>query len=310
MGTGSGGGVSIYSSAPTDVAVDVEGYVAPAAVGGPGAGLYDPLATPARICDTRAGNPSGLGAGEAQCNGGAKNPGERIGNGGGTISVQVTGNAGVPAGAAAAVLNVTAVNPGATGHLIVYPQGSTQPVASNVNYGPGQTSANRVIVPLSSSGGISIYSSAGADVLVDVSGYFTAGAGGTGTQFTAEPAPVRICDTRPGNPSGLSGAAAQCNEAGPAAAGETLTIQVTGLAGVPSSAKAVVVNLTGVGPSAQTHLTVFPTLPVPTTSDLNLSPGQTRANLVVATLNASGQIIIDNSAGSTNVVVDVEGWYS
>ncbi|MGP0029866.1 MAG: hypothetical protein ACLPVF_05110 [Acidimicrobiales bacterium] len=309
VGTGISGEVSLYSLAKSDVVVDVEGYVAPTAAGGPGAGLYDPLSTPARICDTRAGNPSRLSGGEAQCNGGTGNPGERIVSGGGTISVQVTGNAGVPAGAAAAVLNVTAVNPGATGHLTVYAKGSARPVASNVNYGPGQTSANRVIVPLSSSGGITISSSAASDVLVDVSGYYTA-AGGTGTQFTAEAAPVRICDTRAGNPSGLSGGAAQCNGAGPAGGGQTLTIQVTGLASVPSSATAVVVNLTGVGPSAQTHLTVFPTPPVPTTSDLNLSPGMTRANLVVATLSPTGTISIYNNSGSVNVVVDVEGWYS
>ncbi|MGP0031190.1 MAG: hypothetical protein ACLPVF_11865 [Acidimicrobiales bacterium] len=72
--------------------------------------------------------------------------------------------------------------------------------------------------------------------------------------------PVRICDTRAGNPSGLSGPAAQCNGAGdgnPANAGQTLTIQVSGLAGVPVDATAVVVNL-----------------------------------------------------GSTNLVVDVLGWYS
>ena len=40
-----------------DVIVDVEGYYGP---GSAGTGLYNALSTPARICDTRAGNPSGL----------------------------------------------------------------------------------------------------------------------------------------------------------------------------------------------------------------------------------------------------------
>ena len=58
VGTGTAGQVSIYSSAQTDVVVDVEGYVAPTASGGSGAGLYNPLSSPVRICDTRTGNPS------------------------------------------------------------------------------------------------------------------------------------------------------------------------------------------------------------------------------------------------------------
>jgi hypothetical protein len=85
---------------------------------------------------------------------------------------------------------------------------------------------------------------------------------------------------------------------------------VTGLAGVPDNATAVVVNLTAVDPSAQTFLTVFPALPRPNVSDLNPAPGTVRANLVVATLSATGKILIYNNAGSTNVVVDVLGWYS
>ncbi|MGP0029245.1 MAG: putative Ig domain-containing protein [Acidimicrobiales bacterium] len=315
VGTGTDGDVSIYSLAQSDLVVDVEGYVAATAIDGPGSGLYDALSSPTRICDTRAGNPSGLRGSAAQCNGGAGNPGERLAAGG-TLSVQVSGTYGgdvIPAGATAAVLNVTSVGSSGPGHLTVYPQGSALPTASNVNYPAGQTTANRVIVPLSASGQISITSSAASDVLVDISGYFTE-AEGTGTRFSAETAPERICDTRPGNPSGLSGSAAQCNGAGdtgdPLGAGSTLTIQVTGLAGVPADATAAVVNLTGVGPSAQTHLTVYPAPPLPTTSDLNIGPGQTRANLTIATLSPSGTISIYNNSGSTNVAVDVLGWYS
>ncbi|MGP0031324.1 MAG: protease pro-enzyme activation domain-containing protein [Acidimicrobiales bacterium] len=310
VGVGTGGDVSINASAGTDVAVDVEGYTSPDASSNAEAGLYNALPTPTRICDTRAGNPSGLSGSAAQCNG-PGNSGSTL-SAGGTISVQVTGTYGtdvVPAGATAAVLNVTSVASAAAGHLTVYPEGTGLPTASNVNYAAGQSTANRVIVPLSSHGGISVNSSAASDVVVDVSGYFS-GLGGTGTQFTAEGAPVRICDTRAGNPSGLTGSAAQCDAKtlGPQS---TLTIKVAGLAGVPASgATAVVVNLTGVGPSAQTHLTVFPTAPVPTTSDLNLVPGVTRANLVVATLSSTGTISIYNNAGSTDVVVDVLGWYS
>ncbi|MGP0031676.1 MAG: Ig domain-containing protein [Acidimicrobiales bacterium] len=307
VGTGTNGDVSFNTLSQTDLAVDLEGYVAASAAGGSGAGLYTPLASPVRICDTRPGNPSGLSAPDNQCNGVDK-AGETLGAGG-TLGVQVGGDNGIPADASAVVLNVTSVNAQDPGHLTVYPQGAPLPVASNVNYQSGTNTANRVIVPLSASGGISVTSSAASDVLVDVSGYYSA-LDGSGTEFTSEGAPVRICDTRAGNPSDLSGAEDQCLGK-TLGAGSTLTINVAGLAGVPSSgAKAVVVNLTGVGPSAQTHLTVFPTLPIPTTSDLNLVPGVTRANLVVATLSSTGTISIYNNSGSTDVLVDLLGWYS
>jgi hypothetical protein len=306
VGTGSAGQVSMYSSAQTDVVVDVEGYVAPTASGGSGAGLYNPLSSPVRICDTRTGNPSGLSAPNNQCAGMTLAAS-------GILPVKVANTNGIPAGATAAVFNVTVVNPKAAGYLTVFPEDGTAPSTSNLDYTTGQVTSNRVIVPLSAGGPnggeISVMSSAPADVVVDVSGFYTA-AGGTGSQFTAEPASVRICDTRTGNPSTLSGTNAQCNRLS-LGAGGTRTVQVSGLAGVPSGATAVAINLTGVSPSAPTFLTIYPdTLPNPLVSDLNEVHGDVRANMVVATLSSSGTITIYNDTGSTDIVVDVLGWYS
>jgi hypothetical protein len=299
--------VSFYSLAQADVVVDLEGYTSAAAANGSGAGLYQALASPVRICDTRPGNPSALSPPNAQCNG-AGNVGETL-PAKGTLDVQVTGNNGIPLGAAAAVFNVTVANPTGSGYLTVYPQGVTQPVVSNVNYSTDQVTANRVIVPLSATGEISVYSQWSADVIIDVSGYFTA-AGGSGTQFTPEPAPVRICDTRDSNPSDLSAGDAQCN-GNILGSNQSMTVNVTGLAGVPANAKAVVINLTGVAPTApMTYLTVFPGPTRPTASDLNLVQDQIKANLVVATLSANGKISIYNQSGNVNVVIDVLGWYS
>jgi hypothetical protein len=316
VGTASGGEVSIYSLAKADIVVDLEGYVAPTALDGTGSGLYNPLPSPARLCDTRKNNPSHLSGADTQCNG-TNNAGKTLAAGG-TLPVKVAGDNAIPANAIAAVLNVTVINPGASGFLTVYPEGTTLPTSANVNYTSGQVTGNRVIVPLSTGatpGWINIYSKAGADVVVDVSGYYTAaGDTETGTQFTPEPAPARICDTRANNPSHLSGAAAQCNGTNNAgstiAAGHTLTITATGLAGVPTDAKAVVVNLTGVSPSQLTNLTVFPGPTLPTTSDLNLSAHEVKGNLTVATISSSGKISIYNNSGTVDVVVDVMGWYS
>ena len=150
VATGSNGDVAVFSQSATDIVVDLEGYVAPTAAGGAGSGLYDPLSPPARLCDTRPGNPSDLSGGDAQCNGTA-DAGERL-HAGGTLSVQVATNNGIPSGATAAVLNVTAATPSTDGFLTVYPQGALRPTTANVNYTAGQTAGNRVIVPLSTTG--------------------------------------------------------------------------------------------------------------------------------------------------------------
>jgi hypothetical protein len=293
-----------------DVVIDLQGYVAPDSLGG--AGLYNPLASPARICDTRAGNPSALSGGDAQCDGTA-NAGERL-SPNSPLTVTVDGLGGVPAsGVSAVVLNVTAVDPSAAGYLTAYPQGMTAPTASNLNYAPGETIPNRVIVPVSAAGKISLVVNQTSDVLVDVSGWYSS-SGGTGTEFTAEAAPVRICDTRPGNPSNLTGGSTQCNgtaNAGdPLGARSELTLSVAGLAGVPSDAAAVVLNVTAVDPTTQTHLTVFPSGVPPVVSDLNPNPVGVSTNMVVATVSASGTIELYNYAGTVNVVVDCEGWYA
>jgi hypothetical protein len=116
--------------------------------------------------------------------------------------------------------------------------------------------------------------------------------------------PSRLLDTRDG--TGVAGAAVA-----PVGPGQTIDLTVTGRGGVPASnVSAVVVNVTGVGPTAGTHLTVWPArFPKPQTSNLNLRPGETRANLMVVRVGSEGRISIANFAGASHVVVDVFGWW-
>ena len=315
VATGAGDSVSLYSSAATDAVVDLEGYVTTADPGS--AGLYHALASPVRICDTRGSNPSDLVAPETQCNtdlatGGAAH----LVRPGAPLPVQVTGLAGVPAaGVSAVALNVTVLGSAAPGFATVFPAAGAVPRASNVNFAAGEVVPNRVVVPVGEDGRVTVASSVPADVVVDVSGYFGGASGGD--QFTPEPSPVRICDTRGSNPSGLVGAATQCNTdvapgspddpLGPAA---SRVVSVSGLAAVPASAGAVVANVTAVGPTAPSYLTVQPVAGPTTTSDLNPAPGGAAANLVMATLSPQGAVDVYHSAGATDLLVDVEGWYS
>jgi hypothetical protein len=71
------------------------------------------------------------------------------------------------------VLNVTATNPTASSYVTVYPDGTTRPVASNLNFTPGETIPNLVVVPVGADGEIDFYNNSGSvDLVADVAGYF------------------------------------------------------------------------------------------------------------------------------------------
>ena len=270
---GAGDQVSIYNAAgKADVLIDEEGFFA--APSGP-AGGYDAL-SPARLLDTRLSH--------------------QTMNTGSLIDLQITGAGGVPAtGVAAVVLNVTATNTTTAGLLTLYPSGDARPTASNVNWVAGWTIANRVIVKVGTGGKVSIYNAKGsADVVVDVNGYFT-DATASGEFFTPL-SPVRVLDTR------VTG-----GTLGPK--GIYPNFQVTGSNGVPRGASAVFLNTTVTKTTASSVLTVYPNAR-PTASDLNWKLGQTISNLTLATLSSSGTTNFYNAAGSTDLVLDLSGYFS
>jgi hypothetical protein len=124
-----------------------------------------------------------------------------------------------------------------------------------------------------------------------------------GQRYTAAD-PVRVLDTR-------RGFGARTGRLGP---GQSLDLQLTGTAGVPADATAVVLNLTGVDATADTYLRAYPTpvttAPLPSVSNLNLDRGSTRANLVTVAVGNVGRVRLHNSTGSVHVVADLAGWYA
>jgi hypothetical protein len=133
-----------------------------------------------------------------------------------------------------------------------------------------------------------------------VTGHVAAAPAGTYIALT----PVRITDTRAG--SGFPNAGKTLG------AGATINVQVTGVGGVPASGvSAAVMNVTSVNPTASSFLTVFPegtTRPV--VANLNFTAGENLANLVTVPIGVQGAVTIYNHTGSTDVVVDVEGYYT
>ena len=85
---------------------------------------------------------------------------------------------------------------------------------------------------------------------------------------------------------------------------------VVGIGPVPAEGVvAVILNVTAVQPSAAGFLTVFPAgQERPVASSLNFVASQTVANLVLAKVGASGSVSFYNSAGTTDLVVDVVGY--
>ena len=125
--------------------------------------------------------------------------------------------------------------------------------------------------------------------------------------YTAVP-PFRVFDSRPGS-------CVQCTLQGSFGPGVSRDIPISGNPSgngtVPANATAVVVNLTGVGPTQGTFLAVAPTgAPgLGTTSNLNINPGVNQANLVTVPLGTGGHVTVLNSLGTINVVMDVEGYF-
>ncbi len=266
--------------------IDMGAYEAPAVEIGQ---RFHPL-TPARILDTRIG----LGA-----------PPAAVGTAS-TLAVQVTGQGGVPStGVSAVVLNVTVTEPTADSFLAVWPAGQARPLASNLNYVPGQTVPNLVMVKVGDLGRVNLYNNSGAThVVADVAGWYVAAgsvAGSmSGSRYTTV-VPARVLDTRSGNgaPTAMVGAAS------------SLDLQVTGRGGVPASGvSAVAINVTITEPTGGSFLTAWPAgMTRPLASNLNYVAGQTVANLVVVKVSDLGKVSLYNNSGSTHVVADVAGWF-
>ncbi|MFJ9828833.1 hypothetical protein ACIRSU_31340 [Streptomyces sp. NPDC101160] len=247
-------------------------------------GSYKPL-TPTRVMNTMAG----VGVPKAKVGAGK------------TVTLQVTGQSGIPAsGVAAVVMNVTAVAPTAAGYVSVFPAGTARPATSNLNFTAGKTIPNLVVVPVSADGKVSFYNHSGSvDLLADVSGYYvTDGSGATYKPL----GPVRVMNTIAG----------QGVAKGKVAGGKTVTLQVTGTSGIPASGvTAVVMNVTAVAPTAAGYVSVYPAGTArPATSNLNFTAGQTIPNLVVVPVSADGKVTFYNHSGSVDLLADVAGYFT
>ncbi|MEO7371239.1 MAG: DUF1501 domain-containing protein, partial [Ilumatobacteraceae bacterium] len=205
----------------------------------------------------------------------------------------IRGGHGVPAEAIAVAINLTAVDATASTYVTAWPGGQARPTTSNLNPVPGMAVPNLAIIRLGNAGDVQFFNNTGSvHLLADVVGYFR-----DGTSIGMAPlAPARLLDTR--------------DAIGAIGAGQMIDLQVAGRGGVSAHPTAVALNVTVTGPTAGSFLTVWPSGEArPFASSVNMVPGQTVPNMVLARVGSNGMVSIYNNTGATHVVVDVLGCF-
>ncbi len=268
---GADGTFCVYTSAATHMLVDLFGSYS-ASTGQ----KFEPV-SPARVLDSRSAG-ARLAAGSV-------------------VTILLSGVGGVPAGATGAALSVQAIDPTGAGYVTVFPCSPTVPVVSSLNVVATGNIANHVEVALSVAGTVCVYVSSAMHIIVDLSGWY--GTGAT-TEFHAL-TPVRALDTR--NNIGLSGAFAPM---------VSRSLLLAGTYGLPTAAtlRAVVGEVTAVGPPLVGYLTVYPCQSVvPQVSMVQTWAGANAASVVIGADDDQGRWCILTST-SMHVLVDVSGYFS
>lgn len=253
---------------------------------------YVPLPSPVRALDTRSTSPIG--------------PPGTIGDRwpGRIVELPVSAIRGAPtSGVTAVVANVTVVDSQTTGYTQAFPtRRSVLGGFSNLNAdSTNQTRPNFAVIPVGADGRISIYSTSGGHLLVDVLGTFvaTTGAVRDGRLETLASA-QRVLDTR--NSPGRV----------PVATGQQITVPLPAVPN-PSHVAAVVMNVTATETEGFGYVQALPAGrdgDIGLTSTLNLSPGLTMANTVIVPVSGQGtRLFVDlGPRGRTHLIADVTGY--
>jgi hypothetical protein len=202
--------------------------------------------------------------------------------------VPLAGHAGIPSNATAVALNTEVGTPSANGYVRVTPAGKDARVAAQV-FTKGTTISNLVIVKLSGGAAQVKVSSGTATVFMDVAGYYANTS--TGSVFVPMN-PVRAASTT--------------------LTTTPRTIRLSGTAGVPGTATAIVATATTSRTTAASYLRFTPAGQDPQVATQVLGAGQTLGNAVMTKLVGSS---VDRRAqakvskGTAALTVDVAGYF-
>jgi RHS repeat-associated protein len=283
------GAITLTSTTGVDVIIDVTGYFKHS--GSTGDTYHS--SSPTRMVDTRNGTGTCDGS---PCSTPAANH---------TTLVTAAGQAGLPStGLHAVVLSITVVNTTASGQLTVAPGGSGGGAAT-ISYTSGKTINETVIAPVDANGKISVVATTTVDWVIDVSGYFTVPTD-TNLGLAYQPlTPTNLVTSSTGTGPCVGAAC------GALVASTRQRVQVAGQAGVPSSAGAVVGNLTLTNPAADGFARLNPTfasgMGLGGDETINFNAGKTRDTVVLVPLKSDGtiEIVSNQAAGWT---LDITGY--
>jgi hypothetical protein len=275
---GATGAVSIFATDTSHVFVDINGYFVPAS--DPSALAFYPI-TPCRISDTRdvagpLGGPSLVGQQSR------------------TFPILSATGCAIPTSARAYSLNFTVVPSGPLSFLSTWPTGQLKPVVSTLNIPTGTITANAAVVPAGNGGSIDVYVTDNTHLVIDINGYFAPPGPGGLSLYTVSP--CRIFDSR----SPLSA---------PPIIGVVDVNITNGSCGIPSVAKAFVMNATVIPTWILAYLSLWPQGQAqPLVSTLNAGDGALTSNMaLVPTTNGSIRLYATHS---THVVLDLSGFFA
>jgi hypothetical protein len=199
-------------------------------------------------------------------------------------------------------VTVTVTDTKASGYVTVYPDRTTRPTSSTLNFVRGQTVANSLLASAGSDGEVDFYNgSAGPiDLIVDTFGYQMGSASNSSGDTYGAVGPVRVLDTRYGTGAAKS----------PVSGGGSVTVTVGGHNSVPASATAVVLNVTTTDTKTAGALTAYGDgYGNPGTSNSNWAAGQTVSNLVVVPVTDGKVVLSNGGTGTVDFVADLVGYY-
>jgi hypothetical protein len=271
------GELCIFTLARTHLVIDVNGYVPDGATVGPIA--------PARFLDTR---PTGATIDGTNVDEGPI-PADTF------RKLQIAGRGDVPADATSVMLNLTAANPAARGHVTVYPCTDVIPTTSSLNFPTGVTTGNGVVAKLSDDGAICLYAKSTIDVVVDVLG------ASVGTQRFETLEPTRGYDSRP--PFDPNSTIGRLQPGQPEVVDATRTMTL----GPNQQLRAVFVNITVVNPFVAGYVTLSSCgEALPLASAINFKAAQTKGNNAVVLASLAETFCVTASV-PTDVVIDIVG---
>ncbi|HMZ22439.1 MAG TPA: hypothetical protein PLD20_31200, partial [Blastocatellia bacterium] len=258
---------------------------------------FHPLPRPVRLLETRAGFS------------GCFTPGQPLPGGVNTPQLGTGSCQGltIPSDALALVGNATTVNPQGLGFLTLYPANAPQPLVASSNYDAGQVVNGPFTVGLSPSGQFNIFTLKTTDLVVDITGYYSAQANdqnGAGLLFTSLGSPLRLLDTRAGQQG--------CYTPGAPMTGGTVYTQETQspCTNLTPTARALIGNATVVNPTAAGFLTFWPAdAQQPLVATSNYVTGQVFNRYFTVGLSSAGSFN-RFARQTTDLVIDISGFFA